>query len=368
MSTQNTKNRLTTILCAISAIFMISSCQKGTIEPQTPVNNIPFLNSANYGNIILQLVDYDVVEITHQAGFDLQSENIYQIEIGKKHQNTFDLIATFPFFFDKEANLYLIHFKLTVALDKTVITFPLTVRYRSDDHSYIDVDTTLALYKYPYSSARIFGDPSRIDIFNYPDIARNDSKFFYHNLSFGCFYEYDLMTHQTIQYGIFTGGEHITANSDYVFCDIDHKNIVRFNLRTKSPDLTFPDIPNIDNNNGMAIQDSSLFILVYSYTGGISYLHVTTLDGARIDSIPYPHYNYFMAVADSILYCKDYVAYPPGESISRFNLKTKTFLPNVRSPVKWLSGLEIYQDTLYYTDIWKRMVGTVPVADLIPVN
>ena len=92
-----------------------------------------------------------------------------------------------------------------------------------------------------------------------------------------------------------------------------------------------------------------------------------TFDGIAIDSVSYGKDTYFMAVKDSIIYSKDYVDIGDYQ-ISRFNMKTGNFLPNLKSPAKDIGGMEIYNDTLYYCDEWKRIVGMVPVVDLIPVE
>jgi hypothetical protein len=367
MSTKKTQNRLPAILIAIAFIYLLTSCKGSTTDPLTPTDKLPLLSPTNYHHIVLQLVDYDVVQITHKAGLDLRSKNIHQIEIGKKKDTIFHQIATFPLFYDTNANTYLIRFELTIALDQTVIWFPLTIRYRSNDHTYTDIDTMIELYKYPYSSAEVFTDSELIYPNLYQDIARTESKFFFHGWNSDGLNEYDLVTHQKTIYMFYFGGSHITANSKYVFCDINHKQVVRFNLATKIPDLTLPEIQNINLIMGIAIDNSSLLVLVNAgLTYGEAYLQRFTLDGILVDSMPYPESDsYFMAIADSVVYCKLYLDDP---QISRFNLRTRSFLSNVLSPARYIGGMEIYKDTLYFCDRWKNMVGTVAVADLLPVN
>ena len=93
------------------------------------------------------------------------------------------------------------------------------------------------------------------------------------------------------------------------------------------------------------------------------------MDGIQVDSIAYPHEDsYFMAAADSIIYRKYYLYDPDDIQISRFDLRSRSYLPNVLSPAKELKGMDIYNDTLYYCDFGKDFVGRIPIDDLIPVQ
>ena len=351
----------------MSVMLLFNSCNDSATEPQIPTINLPLLNSNNYKDIILKLVDYDVVQITHKAGLDLQSKNINQIEFGKKEGNTFHEIVTFPLYYDTTTSTYLLRFKFTISLDQTLILSPLTVRYQSNNHTYTDVDTIIELYKYPYSSAEIFADNELIYPDSYQDIAHNETKFFFHGWNSDGLHEYDLITHQKTFYNFYYGGSHITANSNYVFCDINHKQVVRFNLNKLIPDLTLPYFKDIIDIDGLAINDSSLLVLVLGKYH--DYLKSFNMDGIQVDSIAYPHEDlYFMAAADSIIYRKYYLYDPDDIQISRFDLRSRSYLPNVLSPAKELKGMDIYNDTLYYCDFWKDFVGRIPIDDLIPVQ
>jgi len=345
----------------ITIIFtnIINSCKTNStslpILPQIP----PVLAPIGYGRIVLQQVDYDVVQITHEAGQDLSSQHIYQIEIGRKQDTIFNQIAAFPSNYDTLAQTYIIHFKFTVALDSTSIRFPLTIRYMSNDNTNADVDTMVLLYKYPYISSEIFFDHS----YPYQDIARNQTTLFLHGWNEGLT-EYDLTTQQINQYDFYRIGTHITACEDYVFCDVDHQKLVRFNIASKTTDMTFSSLQDVQVIEGIATQDSSVYVIARDLSS--TYLKRFSFDGVMQDSMLYPGDPYFMAMADSIVYCKYYLG--NGPQMSRFSLKTKSFLPNVLSPASRLAGIEIFRDTLYYCDVYKKFVGTVPVADLIPVN
>lgn len=55
------------------------------------------------------------------------------------------------------------HFQITHSLDSQYFPTPdISVRYRFKDGAFIDIDTTAALYTYPYSSAEVFCPCERI--------------------------------------------------------------------------------------------------------------------------------------------------------------------------------------------------------------
>lgn len=357
---QKLDNSMNTILkYIVFSFFILFSC-----DFSTDSNDNPQLSSKNYRDIVLSYVNYNEVQISHKDGFDMRSDIVTQIEFGSKVDSGFQLISIFPSNYETGEKDYSIRFQYTLKFDSTLISSPLTIRYRFEDLQCFDIDTMVSLYKYPYSSAEIFidkdFDPSPI---SYHDISRNQTSFFYHNWSSGHLREYTFSTKQITHYNFYRGGSHIAANKDYVFCDIDHKNIVRFNLNTKTPDIHFSPIENIAAIGGMAVDDSILYVSVIDFP---NYILTYNMEGTVLDSIHYTADTYYMALNNGILYCKYYLNH--GNQISRFDVESKEFLENVLAPAKWLGGIEIYDDTFYYIDANKNMVGTVPLEDLIEIE
>lgn len=347
-------------------LLLLASCKDTGTGPATPPDNIPLLSLENYHKIAVQLVDYDVVRITHQSGNDLKSSTVRQITIGSKTGAGFTQLAVFPSTYDSVARTYNIHFDFTVAMDSSKLVQPLTVRYHASDST--DIDTSVALYKYPYASVEIFMDSTLVAPGSYQDVALNDQSFFFHTWSLDGLHQYNLVTHQSSNpYGYY-GGSHISANSDYVFCDINHHEVVRFNLNSATPDLMHFGNRTVFLIEGLAVSGQSLTMLIFN---GSQYLLNFTLDGVLMDSIPFPNKTpYFMALHDSVLYCKDedYALDAHGNQIMRFSLRTRTLLSNARSPSRTIAGMEVVHDTLFFCDPWKKFVGVMPVANLLSVQ
>jgi hypothetical protein len=350
------------ILWCFLATILISGCNESSTSADKATDLVP----SNYSQINVAFVGYDEVRITHQAGIDLTSDEITEIAIGIKDVTVFRPLLQYQSTYNPDKQVYEIHFDFTLKLDNTLTTVPLTVRYFFRDDYHFDADTIIALYKFPYPSAEIFATRDLIHPDMYQEIALTNSKFLFHGWNSDGLHVYDLKSKQKTDYNFYRGGSHLTAYKNYVFCDIDHKNIVRFNLNTQSVDFTLPGLTDVASIDGMAIQDSTLFVLVVGWSE--YYLKTFTIDGAEIDSMAYPHGAYFMAIADSIVYKKHYVNDSYGIYLSRFDLRSKSFLPDVYSPASELKGLEIVNDTLYYCDFRKGFVGKIALSDLVPVE
>jgi hypothetical protein len=261
-------------------------------------------------------------------------------------------------------------------MDSSKITAPVTVRYYKSDSTYFDADTMIALYKYPYQSAQVFLDSSQLGIDAFKmiiqGISLSGSNFFFHPLNEG-FYSYDLVAHTCEErWDGYHIGSHLAADSNYVFCDVDHQQIVRYNLTTDKADSSVPYLGKVQADiAGMAIVNHLLYVLITDWP---IYLKKFTLNGVLLDSIPMPtnssYKPFFMAMHDSVVYSKEEISSgsPRGGQISRFDLRTKSFLSNVASPAKEIEPITISGDLLYYNNFYKNFIGVMPVADLVPVQ
>ena len=348
-------------------LLFLSSCKH---NPTGPTDDHSSITSSDYHNLVLVLSDYDVVHITHQAGLDLRSSTVVRVAIGVKAVSGFTQYLSSLSTFDAVARQYIIHFEFTVRMDSSKINAPLTIRYVSTDSSYSDIDTTIALYKYPYSSAQVFADSSNLGTkpSNIDGISFSRSIFYFHPLDEGLYAYQPSSQSSTIRWNGYYQGSHIAADSTYVFCDIDHQHIARYNLVTNTADNPLPDLGSINSIEGLAIYNHSLYVLVYSNALPPVYLKEFTLDGVLLDSIPYPSSSsYFMAIYDSVVYCKDESS---GSNtgvyqISRFDLRTRSFLPNVLSPAKEIEPIAVYGNQLYYCNLFKNFIGVMPIANLM---
>ncbi len=361
---------LLTIFLDVLLLTIFESCRH---NPTAPEDARPLLTSAQYKDINIVLTDFDVVRITHQAGLDLRNPSMARIAVGIRSSTTFVQLASSSSTFDANLEQYVIHYDLSVKLDSSKLVEPFTIRYYFSDSTFSDVDTSAILYTFPYASARFLADSSILGIHprTIEGAAVVGSKFYYHPLNEG-FYVYDTVTRQSsIGWSGYHGGAHIAADSNYVFCDISHQQIARYNLLTGTADSPLPDLGSVISIDGMAISNHLLFVLVADVP---EYLKVFTLDGVLKDSLSFanfPNYSPFHeAIDDSIIYAVDWNLSndPAGQQLSRFNLRTNTLLSNVAAPTKEVIAITINDHQLYYSSATKDFVGVVPVADLLPVS
>jgi hypothetical protein len=346
-------------------ILLFSSCKH---NPTGPTDDRPLISSSDYSKVVLKLTNYDVVGITHEEGLDLRSSTVVRIDIGVKTPAGFARQLSSSSTYDAVARAYVIHFQFTVQMDSSKINAPLTIRYVSVDSSYSDIDTTVALYKYPYSSAEIFADSSNLgnNPRNIDGISLSGSTFYFHPLNEGLFAYDPASLNSTACWTGYYRGSHIAADSDFVFCDITHQSIARYNLTTNTADIPLPDLGSISFIGGMATYNHSLFVLVYGLYS--TYLERFNLDGVLLDSLSYPSSNsYFMAIYDSVIYCKDEASGSQTDAyqISRFDLRTRSFLSNVLAPAREIEPIAIQGNQLYYCNRFKNFVGVMPIADLV---
>lgn len=334
---------------------IFSSCET---NPSGPFAGPPFITPHDYRDVIIAMIDFNRVSVTRREGFDLRSPNVAWVSVGTKDSNGFTPSMTIPSTYSPGTQSYVVHFDFVSNVDESQINAPFTIRYYSADSTFVDVDTSVATFQYPYQGTQVVLQSAFPDGF-YQDVDRIDSKLYYHPLGPMGLYEYDLNTHQITDLIDYSSGDHIAADSPFVFCDIGHNRVYRFNLAKNAIDLTFPPINPAWEIAGLATENGLLYELLY-YSP--MYIKVYTTDGIPVDSIPYEKYTYYISVHDSILYGQD-----ANSQIVRFDLRTRSFLPNLVAPSNEFEGIKIYGDQLYFCDDPRSSIGVIPLSDLSPI-
>lgn len=341
-----------------AAFCFLQSCHsvEGT---SPPMYALPSLTEANVANVSLSLVSYDSVTIRHALGSSLQSSSFVGISIGTKDSSGFKSFLTSSFPNDDNLKAFRIDFTFGITLDFSRISIPVTLRYKKVDSSFIDVDTTILIYKYPYPSAEILVTNQIIDSHGndiFDDIDLEGAQLFFHPMSADNLYAYDLNKSERTLLLTYDGGDCIAADSVFVFCEIANRYVARYNTTTHAVDLT------LDFRNyiirGLETYKSHLYVC-----GEGSYLYKYTFDFSLVDSIRYyGGRGFYMTISEDIVY----TTLLDKSQIIRFSLNTQEYLPNLRAPAKDISGIRVHEGRLYYCDIPRRLVGSVPLSDLVP--
>jgi hypothetical protein len=276
-----------------------------------------------------------------------------------------------PSSYDSAAVSFGIHFDFVVGMPERLAQVTTTVRYYLGHTLYSDVDTTVQLFTYPYASARIFLMDPLVEQGYVQDFCRLGEKVYFHPFGPCGLFEYDLISGQVNELFSYSSGDHIAADSSFVFCDVASA-IARYNIRGKAVDLQLYVSTPI---TGLAICDGCLYVRFREWNTESAYIKKMSYELVTLDSITYPpstnwntlYYSYYMAIADSVVYCTEY-ATPPSDEISRFDLRTRTFRPNLASPAQHCEGIDVFGQDFYYYDYQKKFIGVVPLGALTEVG
>jgi hypothetical protein len=342
-------------LLNISFIIVLFACEK-SVDPEFDDPGY-IISLANADSLHVELTSYDRVTITHRSGSSVKSRDFRGVGIGFVDSSGYNQLDSSASTYDNSTDAFSFQFNFPLVLDATKTETIVRVRYYHRESGFTDIDTTILQYKYPYSNAEIFVDNS---IFTYPNqhfqaLVRMGNKLYFHPTGGYGLFEYDLVTEakkELYQYG---GGDHLAADSIFVFCDVGHNSIKRFNLVTNTKDLDFQIL--LGNIRGLETYQGLLYAL-----DGSKYprrLYRFTYDGSLVDSTDFPWFAYHITISDGVLY-----AGTASTTIKRINLATMSELPSVAAPTSNLEGISIYNGDLYFCDWYKRIVGSVPLQDL----
>ncbi|NHZ87121.1 MAG: hypothetical protein GWP19_14820 [Planctomycetia bacterium] len=247
------------------------------------------------------------------------------------------------------------------------------------DDSYIEINKTAILYKYPYENAEIFMLPEEVVLLRgggyIQDFDIVENYLYYHPYGPCGLYRYNFVT-RTVSDTLrrYEAGDHIAVAANYAFIDYAHSRIERYNTDSDSIDLVF-DLSQISwadcdyqcSNlviNGIAANNNIVYILVHNNdTDNISVVRFN-YDGNFLNEISYPEsYGYNLEYYDGILYSYKYFF---GENeILRFDLNSMSFLDSKSLPSPSPDGISIVNNRFYYADYYRKIICSIPISDLM---
>jgi hypothetical protein len=238
-----------------------------------------------------------------------------------------------------------------------------TIRIRLVDEygSSVHCDTSVATYKYPYPSTEIVLTADNIPTVPYfQDVVFLGDTLFFRPTADGGLHRLDPISSTVRQLFPYPGGDHLAADSGYVFID-GHSRIHRWNTATST--MTYNVVvygnPSTDNVAGMDVLDGSL--LVIGSSSAIDRFRCRyDYRGALIDSIPFTTSGYYLAVRNAILHR---ISDRPIPKILRYSFNGIP-LASLYPPARQLMGIKFHGSHLYFCDSNRRSIGRVAIADL----
>lgn len=311
-------------------------------------------------------VYYDSTVIKSDKNIILRTKAVEKIILGWKENGFFAGYDTLEPQYSPFDNGYYLDFQFEKNTGRTLRIYEFTLRFMLFNNDSIDVDTTAQLYKYPYQSAEIFITAEEVfqrENYHFQDIDRNDNYLFIHPVGPVGLIKYNLISKQTEELVLYSSGDCITSDSIYIFYDIGHKDILRYNLATDTTDMKL-DLSGLNYSwiKGLDIYGGILYVLLESSPS--YYLTKFDLQGNYLGFIEYSKTTIFMTINGDILYSIEISPDWSGMGISRFNLITETFMENKSLPTNEWEGIRIYQDKFYFTDFYRQIIGTIPLNEL----
>ncbi len=338
-------------LVVILPLFFLVACDQGV----APSGSVP--STIKVHDIKIELVYYDSVRVTHSSGPLLKSRDYQKVGLGILDTSGYRELYQSQSSYDPSLDVYSFGLDFAFRLDKTKVETPIVVRYYRPDSGFTDVDTTVLQYKYPYANTQVFLSASIVPSTHdehFQDIALIGDKFYFHPIGSLGLYEYNLSTKVTRTLAQYGSGDHLAADSIYIFFDINNNSIRRYNLLTDTLDLTIVTYSHPNRYaNIVGLETYQGFL--YCIEGG--FLHKYSYDGAVADSVAFSGSAYHLAINNGIIYTANF-------PLRRIDLATMAALPPVQTPCSNMEGIKIYGSKLYFCDFNKRIVCTVPLQDL----
>jgi len=384
-------------------VLLLISCNNST----EPIQGDVVTTKVDLSNFQTIIADHDSVVFINNDDLLLKKKDVKEITIGKNDGGVFSEInyneapdkinshrkntkqnrvkistgtmVIEPSYTEVD-DKFRLEFEIPIKVDNTIIIENFIVRFILTDDTYIDIESTVQFYKYPYDNAEIFfpytlgqnGD--LIDIVQDFDIVGNI--LYYHPYAANGLYSFDMTTSQNKELFYYAGGDHITTADNYIFLDDSHWSIKRYNLSLDSVDMVF-DMQQVeychdqDQNPyctnlliyGMAAGNGVVYALLFDIEKNL-YLSQFDYDGNHLGSVTWDkQYPYNLEYYDGVLYSYQYFF---GEDlILRFDLNSMSFLESKRLPSLSPDGISIVNGRFYYADYWRKAVFSIPLSDLI---
>ncbi|MEJ2637662.1 MAG: hypothetical protein P8184_20535 [Calditrichia bacterium] len=341
-------------------IILFISCEKEEITGQTPVQTLT--NEELQKLVSFEFTDYHQFEIKNQPDASVSGKIIQKVEFGEKDTGSFIADTTVQISYSAQGNEYLPQFTFSRSIFREQLrTYFFTLRFFFNDNVYADLDTFVLTYKYPYQSTEMFLDINALAEFsgNIQDFLIMGDDFYGYSFSSVTVFKYNLTSGDYKVLAGFPGGDHIAGNSDFIFLDLEHSNILRYNIQKDTIDLQFFPYPGFDDQMlGMCADNNFLYVMFHPTDSGGEVVKRYTVDGQYSGEFKIPWMGYYLCCADSILYSVDF-----DGGIFRYDMRSNLLLPEIPSPAESIDGIFVDNGKLYYADYDKNAIFVFALSE-----
>ena len=345
-----------TLLFIVIGLF-IFSCTENSLSYQRESTDL------NWNIFKIDQVDYDSLHIENKDSVILHEKLVDKISLYSIENYDYILQDTLTPNYIATDDGYYIHFRFKKKLALEKLYYEFAIRYQFNDGSFIEIDTTHLMLKYPYKSAKVIFNCNEVNTrndkyFHFQDIDFKNNTIYYHPLASYGLYDFNLESRQNNELVNYSGGDFIAFDSNYVFMDICHVTISRYNIVSKTVDLDF-DLSSLDYDdiNGMECWNGKLFVVFTN--DGNNYIAKFDYDGEYIESIQYSKSTFYLTIDSGIAYSHDY-----NKTLYRFDLESETFLSDLKMPAYGGEGIRIHDNQLFFVAYNKKVIGYIPISEL----
>ena len=360
------------IIFTFIVIFLLS-CDKTT----GPILLEVITKKAELANFQTIIADYDSVVFKSDEDLLLKMKDVTEIILGTKDNYIFEPIQTFVPVFSEVNSKYRLDFEIPATVDKATYLQQYVLRFIMIDDTYIEIDTPVHFYQYPYENAQIFMPHNIVDSFAgfIDDFDIVGNTLFYHPSGGVGLFEYNLKTNKdnVNELNVYNGGEFIAANEDFVFCDELGMFISKYNISTGSVESQLsilsdsPEIiPNLSNSDlrigGLTIYDNYLYIIFNLEAGAIIAKFDFDFNLIEHDELGTNATHIFYSSAYGGVF---FLIEWSTRKILRYDLTSKSFLESRPLPTSDVAGLDVYNGRLYYGSWIQQTIFSIPLSDLM---
>ncbi len=349
-----TKIKFIIFLIFIS-LFIISCDDNSSRYQIDPIDldwNIFEINQVNYNSVVIK----------NQDSIKLDEQLVTKIIFYEIENFEYIVIDTLIPIYTIAEDGYFINFEFNKDVKLSKLYFDFAIRFYFENGSFVEIEKNHLMLKYPYKSAKVLFNVNEIalssdEYFGLQDIDFNGNIIYYHPLASYGLYEYNLNGGDEKLLYDYCGGDFIAHDSNFIFIDICHTSISRYNIETSVVDLEF-DLSSLDYTdiNGMESCDGILYVIFID--NGNNYIAKFDYDGNYLASISYSEYGYCLTIDSGIAYSQN------SENLTRFNLETETFLPQLARPIYMGEGIRIHDSKLFFISYDKNIIGYIPLSEL----
>jgi hypothetical protein len=384
----------------ITFFMLLFSCNK-TTGPVLPDVTTTKADLSNFQTI---LADYGSVVFKSNEELLLKNKDVTEIILGKMVDGVFTPIdtssapektrvrgriykrnssiaafgeKTIKPIYTKVGDKYRLEFEISIKVNNTTYLEHYLLKFIMTDDTYIEFDLPVNFYQYPYENSQIFlqythgqnGD--LVDIIQDFDVV-GDYLYYHPYAALGLF-RYNMNTGESKELLGYAGGDHIATTDDYIFCDIGHHYIIRYNILRDTTDIIF-DMQQIEYCHyqdgdpycsnlsiyGLAAGNGVVYAIMFDQSDEKLSLSQFDYDGNYWGSVLWSEeYPYNLEYHDGVLYSYKYF-FGEGE-ILRFDINSMSFLESKPLPSASPDGISIVNDRFYYADYYRHLICSIPI-------